>query len=176
MQPKAELFGVRPRIWALIALGVGAAYLGSRFADKTPSTEPSARTPSLTGLESPILTATPSRQLLPPTTHSSTNDAQILQSLSDPDSNIRLRALNQMAALKLENQDVLPLLIACLHDSEARVRAEAALQLGALGMPANDAVAVLKQLAFTDTNDLVRSRAKDALYNIRFYDFGPQDF
>jgi HEAT repeat protein len=183
MQPKAELFGVRPRVWvlmalmALITLAIGVVYLSHQLTDQALSINTTAQTRSLTTqLESAKTTAPPSRQLVIRTDNSSTNAAQILQNLSDPDSNIRLHALNQMAALKLEIEDVLPLLIACLHDSEARVRAEAALHLGTLGMPANDAVAVLKQVAFTDTNDLVRSRAKDALYNIRFYDFGQQDF
>ena len=36
-----------------------------------------------------------------------------------------------------------------------------------------DAVPMLKQLAQTETDDLVRARVKDALYNIRMYDYSP---
>ena len=178
MQRKAELWGVRPRIWVFTVLGVTLAFLAGR-----PRNEPvkhSSEQLSPSDITS-SMAASKAESTHPPRAASShTNSTAalpaIIRHLSDPDANIRFSALEELSTLKLGQQDLLPLLIACLNDSHPRVRASAALHLGALRMSAGDAVPALKQLAFTDTNELVRSRAKDALYNIRFYDFGPNDF
>jgi len=177
MERNAELFGIRARIWGIVVLGTAVVYLAARFSHK-PTSSISTPVPPDT-VAPPIVASMPGRtgaKAINATSHSNSDAATIVHNLSDPDPGIRLQALVQLQALKPSPQDVLPLLIACLNDSDAHVRAETALCLGALRMAANDAVPALKQLAFSDTNELVRSRAKDALYNIRFYDFGPKDF
>lgn len=176
MQRKAEFWGVRPRFWVFTVLGVVFAFLVGQ-----PRNEPIEQT-SEQQLYSEITATLPAKipEQPQPTISSRTNSIAalpaIIRHLSDPDANIRFTALEELSTLKLAPHDLLPLLIACLNDSDPRIRADAALRLGALRLIAGDAVPALKQLAFTDTNDLVRSRAKDALYNIRFYDFGPKDF
>lgn len=97
----------------------------------------------------------------------------VLQQLSDPDPKVRLAALDRLEHLRPAAPDAIPVLNTCLHDSDPDVRAKAALQLGAYRMLAADAVPELKRLAFGDNNEIVRSRAKDALYNIRLYDYSP---
>ena len=97
----------------------------------------------------------------------------LLQRFSDPDANVRLRALKQLNGLGVSTAESISILTAFLADADPRIRAYAALRLGSYSMAATDAVPVLKELAFTDPNDLVRSRAKDALVNIRLYDFSP---
>lgn len=99
--------------------------------------------------------------------------AALLQALSDPDVSVRLDALRQLAALKKQDSEVIATLIACLSDPEASVRAFAVARLGAFRMAASDAVPRLKELARDDPNEQVRSRARDALYNIRLYDYSP---
>lgn len=98
---------------------------------------------------------------------------RILQRLSDPDTGIRLEALEDLRRFGPHANEAVPVLISCLQDRDPQVRASAATQLGALRMAAADAVPQLKLLAFNDDDDSVRSRAKDALYNIRLYDFSP---
>ncbi|MGZ8919374.1 MAG: HEAT repeat domain-containing protein [Limisphaerales bacterium] len=95
----------------------------------------------------------------------------MLQRLSDPDASVRLKTLEELDVLKLPEKDLVPLLTTCLADVDPRVRAFAALRLGSLSIAASDAVPALKHLAKMDSDELVRSRAKDALFNIRFYDF-----
>ena len=75
--------------------------------------------------------------------------------------------------MELPNSERISLLTACLSDSDPRIRAHAALRLGSFRLAAMDAVPMLKQLAQTETDDLVRARVKDALYNIRMYDYSP---
>ena len=178
MQRKAEFWGVRPRIWIFTMLGVALAFLAGRTGNQ-PLELSSDQLPSSKITSSLAANKTENTQPQPaisPGTNSTTALPSIIRHLSDPDANIRISALEELGNLNLAQLDLLPLLIACLNDSDSRIRADAALRLGALRMSAGDAVPALKQLAFTDTNELVRSRAKDALYNIRFYDFGPNDF
>ena len=178
MQRKAEFWGVRPRIWVFTMLGVALAYFAGRTGT-SPLELSSDQLPSSKITSSLAANKTEKTQPQPtvsPNTNSTAALPAIIRHLSDPDTNIRVSALEDLSKLKLAQQDLLPLLIACLNDSDPRIRADAALRLGALRMSAGDAVPALKQLAFTDINELVRSRAKDALYNIRFYDFGPNDF
>ncbi|HEX7863099.1 MAG TPA: HEAT repeat domain-containing protein [Verrucomicrobiae bacterium] len=100
----------------------------------------------------------------------------VLLQLSDPDAKVRRSALTFLPVLTPPNYDVVPILTACLNDTDADVRATAAEQLSAMRMSAIAAVPKLKELAKLDLNERVQSRAKDALYNIRGYDFGLKDF
>lgn len=97
----------------------------------------------------------------------------LLQRLSDPDKNIRLAAIRELEELRPAASDAVPVLNSCLQDPDPEVRASAVVQLGSYRMLAADSVPQLKLLAFGDDSDLVRSRAKDALYNIRLYDYSP---
>jgi HEAT repeat protein len=99
--------------------------------------------------------------------------AKLLQELSDPDVNVRLRAVKALEELHLPNTECVRLLTACLSDSDPRIRAYAALRLGSFRFVAIDAVPTLKQLAQTEPDEVVLSRVKDALYNIRMYDYSP---
>jgi hypothetical protein len=177
MQRKPEPRGVRARIWVFTVIGVTLAYLAGRLTNQ-PIKDPSDQPPLVAITTSPAANKTePAHYQLSvsPRTNSAIAFSTIVRHLSDPDAHIRLAALEHLDNLKLNPEDILPLFIACLNDSDAEIRANAALRLGTLRMAAADAVPALKQLAFNDTDELVRSRAKDALYNIRFYDFGWQD-
>ena len=176
MQWKAELLGVRAHVWACVLLGLGSLFvldeLGSGhgemeatiIVDNSPAVE-------ATKIEAAVRSHPPSFIHL--STPAERKKAAILQRLSDPDSNIRLKTLEELDALELPKAESVPLLTTCLSDADSRVRAYAALRLGSLRMLAMDAVPTLKHLARTDTDELVRSRAKDALCNIRLYDYSP---
>jgi HEAT repeat protein len=99
--------------------------------------------------------------------------AKLLQQLSDPEVNVRLSAVETLEGLELPSSERVTLLTACLSDSDPRIRAHAALRLGSLRLAAVDALPVLKQLAQIETDDVVRARVRDALYNIRMYDYSP---
>jgi HEAT repeat protein len=86
---------------------------------------------------------------------------------------IRLQAIADWTRIEKDLGELVPLLATCLDDSDPEVRARAAFELGLLRMMASDAVPQLKALALNDSVDRVRSHARDALYNIRLYDFGP---
>jgi HEAT repeat protein len=99
--------------------------------------------------------------------------AAILQGLSDPDAEKRLEAAKRLDLLDLGSGEFVAHLIPCLRDADAKVRAHAAVKLGMMRVAAMDAVPVLKEVAKEDSDENVRSHAKDALYNIRGYDYSP---
>jgi HEAT repeat protein len=99
--------------------------------------------------------------------------ATLLQQLSDPDAKVRLATLEKLDNSELSNTEQVSLLTGCLLDSDARIRAHAALRLGSFRATAIEAIPALKQLAESESDDLVRARVKDALYNIRMYDYSP---
>ena len=82
--------------------------------------------------------------------------------------------INLLLAHPPFSESAIPQLIECLDHPSAVIRAEAAFRLGTYRQAALDAAPALKKVAREDEDDLVRSRAKDALFNIRVYDFGPQ--
>jgi hypothetical protein len=178
MHQKFRPSGIRPRVWMTLAVILASVSLTSRFRngphrpilEESQAVAPPAHFPASKPVEAePHLAIA----LQPDSTAALTD---ILRRLSDPEADIRLAALDSLVTQRLGIHDALPLLIACLNDPEPRIRARAALEVGSLRLAAGDAVPALKQLAFTDTNEVVRSRAKDALYNIRFYDFGFKEF
>jgi len=79
-------------------------------------------------------------------------------------------------AFNPDDESSIPELIECLRHPSPPVRAAAALALGAQRFGALEAIPVLKELAHDDSDDVVRRRASDALYNIRLYDWGPGEF
>lgn len=66
----------------------------------------------------------------------------------------------------------LPYLISCLSDPSPHVRAEAAAALSTFSVSAREAIPALTSVAENDSDENVRKRAKEALYNIRGYDRG----
>jgi len=99
--------------------------------------------------------------------------AKLLQQLSDPDAEVRLIAVEELDHLEAPDSERVSLLTACLSDTDARIRAHAALRLGSFRVAAIDAVPTLKQMQETETDEIVRARVKDALFNIRMYDYSP---
>lgn len=99
--------------------------------------------------------------------------AATLQLLSDPDPERRLEAAKKLDHLELGTGEVVAALTTCLRDTDANVRAHAVVRLGLMRLAAMDAVPVLKDMVQTDPVEQVRSHAKDALYNIRGYDYAP---
>ena len=97
----------------------------------------------------------------------------ILLQLSDPDADVRRSALSLVPILTPTNYDVVPILTACLNDADPEIRAAATQQLSEMRLRASAAVPKLKELAKFDSDERVQSRAKDALYNIRGYDYSP---
>jgi hypothetical protein len=172
MRRNAELLGVRAPVWAFVVLGAASIFVATQLSPDR------GREESFTVVNH-VHTAAVNRPLVRhrPASFVYINDladrqkATILQRLSDPDPQVRLKTLEQIEALDLPGSERVPLLIGCLADADSRVRALAATRLGFLSMTASDAVPALKQLVQTDTDELVRSRAKDALYNIRLYDY-----
>ena len=172
MQRTGEMFGVRARVWIGAFLGV----LIITFAlqpvhwKKRSSAERANATPSHGVLEvtSPVPPATNF-----PMPGLNQGFAKLLQQLSDPDANVRLSAILSLEQSELPNNERVSLLTGCLSDSDSRVRAHAALRLGSFRVAAIEAVPMLKQLAESDPDDVVRARVKDALYNIRMYDYSP---
>ena len=172
MQRTGEWFGVRAPIWAAASLSLLAIVISLTLRTE-PQTQdtPVSKTPS---------SAEPHQHFAPnqsivhaPTTNRSNSDpafTSLLQRLSDPDPNLRLAALESLEKIELPATDRVALLTAALSDADPRIRAHAALRLGSFHVVALDAVPALKQLAQNDPDDLVRSRVKEALYNIRLYD------
>lgn len=176
MQWKAELLGVRAHVWTCVLLGVGTSIALSQLKPERGDMEhtlvvDNSPAPAAAKIQ-PAVRSHP-RSFVHVSTPAERKKAAMLQRLSDPDSNIRLKTLEKLDALELPKTESVPLLTTCLSDADSRVRAYAALRLGSLSMLAMDAVPTLKHLARTDTDELVRSRAKDALYNIRLYDYSP---
>ena len=66
----------------------------------------------------------------------------------------------------------LPYLISCLSDPSAYVREQAASALSMFSVSAHEAIPELTRVAENDPEEIVRQRAREALYNIRGYDGG----
>ena len=175
MQWKAELLGVRAHVWACVLLGAGSIFVLNQLQPGRGPIEQSGLNHSTADTPAKIQPSVrPHPAASNHVVHSSERKkAAVLQRLSDPDPNIRLKSLEELDLLELPRTESVPLLTTCLSDADSRIRASAALRLGSLSMLAMEAVPTLKHLARTDTDELVRSRAKDALYNIRLYDYSP---
>ncbi len=175
MQRTGEMFGVRVRVWIGALLGVTVFCVALQLARKTGSTAPNAESKKnlneALSVSAHISPAPPVATV--PQNGFDPTYAKLLQELSDPDVNVRVRAVETLDKLDLPNSECVSLLTGCLSDSDARIRAHAALRLGSFRLAAMDAVPTLKQLAQTESDDLVRARVKDALYNIRMYDYSP---
>ena len=172
MQRTGEMFGVRARVWMGASVASLILCVGVQIAWQKAG--PPAENLSL-GAELSVSTTTspaPARTTAP-VNGIDAAFANLLQQLSDPDVNIRLSAVETLDGLDLPSSERVTLLTACLSDSDPRIRAHAALGLGSLRLAAVDAVPVLKHLAQIETDDVVRARVKDALYNIRMYDYSP---
>lgn len=165
-----EMFGVRVRVWmgALISAGIFCALVQVARPKPNSPAASSTSTPSVSEAIRPAPPPAPA-----PSSGFDPTFAKILQQLSDPDANVRLATVEALEKLEVPNSERISLLTACLSDSDPRIRAHAALRLGSFRLAAMDAVPMLKQLAQTETDDLVRARVKDALYNIRMYDYSP---
>ena len=174
MQPEVEFCGVRIQIWGgalfTLALAFTSFYLRTdeqaHFDNPVPGSasanaqgdhavQPIVSTPSFQHHSAPVLTTA------------------LLQKLSDPEATVRLQTLHRLQALELADDELLPILTACLADRDPAVRAFAADQMGQRRIAAAGAVPALKLLAKTDTDEWVRSRAREALLNIRIYDYSP---
>jgi hypothetical protein len=190
MQDKAEWLGIRVPVWlsALFCLLLASAALHLHNSRSIVENPPGAIThpvpiprqrSAIPTHPGKALTTTPQAmrqnpsspgtKFVPPST-------TWLMRLSDPDPSVRLGALEHLVTLDLPTSELVPHLTACLNDREPRIRAFAATELGFISMAASEAVPVLKQLAEFDADERVRDRAKDALYNIRLYDFPLRDF
>ncbi len=95
--------------------------------------------------------------------------AGLLEFARDPDPEMRVEALESLGWVgRWEPGQVVPVLLQCLADQEARVRAEAAEALGKMarqGAKVEDAVPALRQAA-QDPDQRVRNEAEEALENI----------
>lgn len=173
MRGNAEPLGVRAHIWLFALLGVGAILVMPQLRHESapPKRPAKANVPHTEAAGVRFHSRSHPSPLFYEHNSSGHHMAAMLQRLSDPDANVRLKTLEALEVLKLPENETVPLLITCLADVDPRVRASAALRLGSLSMAARDAVPALKHLAKMDSDELVRSRAKDALFNIRFYDF-----
>lgn len=180
MAREAAILGIRLRVWLCVSACLLALHLlrlgfdsetenGMQVMVKGSTTSHSRVTPVHHGEAKPL------RTVFTAADSSHGEWTRILQRLSDPDTGIRLEALEDLRRLGPHANEAVPVLISCLQDLDPQVRAYAATQLGAHRMAAADAVPRLKSLAFNDSDDVVRSRAKDALYNIRLYDFSPDN-
>ena len=170
------MFGVRARVWIGAFLGVLIITFALQLVHwkERSSAERRNVTPS-PGERYGVLEVT---SPAPPATNFPVHGlnqgfAELLQQLSDPDANVRLAAILSLEQSELPNNERVSLLTGCLSDSDSRVRAHAALRLGSFRVAAIEAVPMLKQLAESDPDDVVRARVKDALYNIRMYDYSP---
>jgi hypothetical protein len=173
-----ELRGVRSSIWivALSSLALLFAIWKSQTPLKPASTKPlslSAAAPA--AIQEPSSTPVIEHNPFLFKTDSATLPQSILLQLSDPEAELRRTALVILPIMAPVNYDLVPVLTACLNDLDAGVRAKAAEHLGAMRMSATAAVPKLKELMADDPDEVVQSRAKDALYNIRGYDFGRKD-
>ena len=173
----AELLGIRTSIWlflfSLFALA-GAYRYSERYSEKR--AEPPTPSPRYHTTVDAALgnSETPSREnQFPNDNEFGTLPQSILLQLSDPDVQIRQSALRLLPTAAPPNYDPVPVLTACLNDVDPSMRAAAAEQLGLMRMTAAAAVPRLKELATADPDEVVQSRARDALYNIRLYDFAP---
>ena len=164
-----QLTKIRLRAWLFASSFLLLAFLLRVGIDplQSPPKAPSISPPAVKPRQG-ATTATPLLSSIDPRIWSA-----LLQRLSDPDKDVRLAAIGELAELHPTASDAVPVLNSCLQDTDPEVRASAVLQLGSYRMLAADCVPQLKLLAFNDDSDLVRSRAKDALYNIRLYDYSP---
>ena len=172
MHRKGEILGIRTALWVYSLSGIALSSVLYFHG----TTEKSIEAPTVQEaekLERMSESSLPRDQRNNIPAEGGTVPAELLLALSDPDAAVRLEAVGRVSSLELNKSESIMLLIACLNDSDPGVRAVSALQLGALRMEAMDAVPTLKRLAKDDEDETVRSRAKDALYNIRFYDFSP---
>lgn len=162
-------------VWFVSVLGIALVWSLSKIAPGSEDTSadtsvasPPAQVAATQAPERPPSLPAPMRPAIP---ESQSVPAALVQALSDPEAPVRSKALANLPAMRLEAAALLPLLAACLSDSDPRIRAEAIIQMGKLGMRAAEAVPLLKRILEEDPDETVRERAKDALHNIRGYDF-----
>jgi hypothetical protein len=178
MARKVESLGIRTSIWMLVGTSIAATialwHSGKSSPPKLsdPKTIVGARIQTEVPTRSPQAMANGSLSTKPP----GELPQSVLLDLSDPDVNVRRSALSVLRVVAPPQYDLVPILTACLNDSDAVVRAGAVEQLSAMRFKAAAAVPKLKELLSDDPDEVVQSRAKDALYNIRGYDFGFKDF
>jgi len=87
--------------------------------------------------------------------------------LSDPDYKIRREAVAKLGNFGATDPGVVPALIGCLHDVDARVRGEAVLALAKIGPDAKRAIGDLDAMARQDRDAKVREYAARALERLR---------
>ena len=88
-----------------------------------------------------------------------------LEALHDPDLRIRIKAVESLGNVGVENPATVPALIKTLDDREARVRGAAVLALLKIGPDAQEAIPAL-QRALNDKDPKVRAHANKALERI----------
>jgi HEAT repeat protein len=125
------------------------------------------------------LAATPSRALLlavslfleigcgsqPPATVHGKSFEYWLEALHDPDVRIRIKAVESLGNVGIENPATVPALIKTLEDREARVRGAAVLALLKIGPDAPEAIPALQKM-LNDKDAKVRQYANKALEKI----------
>jgi hypothetical protein len=164
--------GIRASIWALALLGIVLWIWPLYVSDPAPeppeaSELPARQSQPQNGQSAPAQNVGTARSTEPEQERLRT----FLHALSDPDPGVRLNAVNSVRTSALTGGAVISALIACLSDADPRIRAAAAHELGRYRWAAAEAVPMLKPLAKDDPDDAVRNRAREALYNIRLYDF-----
>ena len=173
MQRTGEVFGVRAPIWIGAFVAAFAFLVAVQVARQNAGSHPK-RTESIVKTPPVLETISPAPgSSFFPSNGSDPAFAKLLQQFSDPDADVRLNAAEALEKLEMPNTERISLLSACLSDSDPRIRAHAALKLGSFRVAAMDAVPILKQLEQTESDELVRARVKDALFNIRMYDYSP---
>lgn len=88
-----------------------------------------------------------------------------LEALHDPDTRIRLKAVESLGNVGAENPATVPALIKALDDREARVRSAAVLALLKIGPDAQEAIPAL-QKTLQDKDAKVRNYAAKAIERI----------
>jgi HEAT repeat protein len=93
--------------------------------------------------------------------------ASLAQELKAADEAVRIKAANQLGALRGEEaRQAAPALVEALKDPGSQVRAASARALGSLGAEARPAVPALTK-ALKDSDDQVRALAGEALEQIK---------
>jgi hypothetical protein len=183
-----QLWGVRLEIWVICVLFVVLALTFSirtrdstrefservLFVGESPD-ETRAPAVPVAALAAPDMIANSARSAAATSRAGGQSLSFLVQALSDPDPHVRQDALDELEGIRPSREEILPTLIACLRDVNPEVRGKAILMISQFGLEAMEAVPVLKCLSKEDTDPKVRSRAADALYNIRFYDYAIGD-